>query len=171
MAVHEIRPVDRRRWQNGIVRLLERFPREHAALEYAMATFGDAFELRSFKQAYDAEDDLAAYTRAQAVAHALGRVQNLMAELAEMGVQLASLAPHARGSSSERAFASLREAGAIDGALCRRLVRAQAARNRIEHTYLDLSAGEVHRAARLVREIAPQFLERYVDWIEPYLPR
>jgi uncharacterized protein YutE (UPF0331/DUF86 family) len=171
MALREIRPAERRRWQNGIVRVLERFPREYEALEYAMTTFGESFDLRSFKRAFNSEDDPAAYIRTQAVERALTRVQNFMAELAEVGVQLAALEPHANGSPSERAFASLRDAGVIDGALCRRLVRAQSARNRIEHTYLDLSAGEVHRAARLVHEIAPRFLRRYVDWIEPYLPR
>lgn len=40
----------------------------------------------------------------------------------------------------------------------------------MEHFYLDVTAGEVHRAARTVREIAPRFLERYVGWVEPFLP-
>jgi len=171
MPVHEIRPAERRRWQNSVVRVLERFPREFEALEYAMTTFGESFDLRSFKRAFSSQDGLAAYSRTQAVERALTRVQNFMAELAEVGVRLASLEPHAHGSPSERAFASLRDAGVIDGTLCRRLVRAQSARNRIEHAYLDVTAGEVHRAARLVHDIAPRFLERYVAWIEPYLPQ
>lgn len=88
-----------------------------------------------------------------------------------MGTKLARLSPpQERGSAVERAFFSLRDAGVIDGELCAKLSETQRARTRIEHFYLDVTAGEVHRAARLVRDIAPRFLERYVDWIEPYLP-
>jgi hypothetical protein len=36
--------------------------------------------------------------------------------------------------------------------------------------YLNVTAGETHRAARLIHDTAPRFLERYVEWIEPYLP-
>lgn len=171
MGEREIRPVDRRRWQNGIVRVLERFPREYAALQSATGAFGDDFELRAFKRAFDFADGAAAYNRAQAIERAIGRVQNFLADLAEQGAKLAQLSPpQERGSPVERAFCSLRDAGVIDGELCAQLRETQRARTRIEHFYLDVTAGEVHRAARVLRDIAPQFMSRYVDWIEPYLP-
>jgi uncharacterized protein YutE (UPF0331/DUF86 family) len=165
-----IRSAQPKRWQRQIVDVLAKLPREYLALENAMAAFGNSFDLAAFKQAFDSDDDLDAYNRAQAVERGVGRVQNFLTELAELGVQLASLEPRARGSARERAFAALRDAGVIDGALCRRLVRAQKARVRIEHAYLDLTAGDVHRAARLVHDTAPDFMTRYRDWIEPYLP-
>jgi hypothetical protein len=84
-----IRPVDRRRWQNGIVRVLERFPQEYAALESAMGSFSDDFELRAFKRAFEFVDGVEAYNRAQAVERAVGRVQNFLADLAEQGAKLA----------------------------------------------------------------------------------
>lgn len=171
MSERQVRPVDRRRWQNGVVRVLERFPREYAALESAMGAFADDFELQAFKRAFDFADGVEAYNRAQAVERAVGRVQNFLADLAELGAKLAQLSPpQERGSAVERAFCSLRDAGAIDGELCAQLRETQRARTRIEHFYLDVTAGEVHRAARAVRDIAPRFLERYADWIEPYLP-
>lgn len=171
MAEREVRPVDRRRCQNGIVRVLERFPQEYAALESAMDAFGDDFALRAFKRAFDFADGVEAYNRTQTVERAVGRVQNFLADLAELGARLAQLSPpRERGSAVERAFVALGDAGVVGAELCAQLREAQRARTRIEHFYLDVTAGEVHRAARLVHDIAPRFLERYVDWIEPYLP-
>lgn len=170
MSERAVRPAERRRWQNGVVRRLEHFPDQYAALESAMSAFGGDFDLPAFKRAFEFADGMEAYNRAQAVERALGRVQNFVAELAELGARLAQLLPRVHGSTAERAFASLRDAGVIDAELCARLNDAQRARSRIEHVYLDVTAGEVHRAARLVHETAPRFLDRYVDWIEPFLP-
>jgi hypothetical protein len=127
---NEPRKVDRKRWQRDIVRHLEDFPRQYAALEHAMAAFGGDFDLRQFKQAFDTTEDIDAYNRVQAVERALGRVQNFVADLALAGVKLAQLPPVAEAHTppSHQAFAALREAGVIDGELCRGLTRAQDAR-------------------------------------------
>jgi hypothetical protein len=172
MPADAIRPVQRKRWQRQIVDVLAKLPREYRALENAMAAFGESFDLTSFKRAFESEDDLDAYNRAQAVERAVGRVQNFLTELAEVGALLAELPmPERRHRSrAELAFVALRSEGVIDGRLCARLTTAQRARSRIEHAYLDLTAGEVHRAARLVFETAPGFMAGYRAWIEPYLP-
>jgi uncharacterized protein YutE (UPF0331/DUF86 family) len=165
------RKVERRRWRSDIVRHLEDFPRQYAALERAMAAFGGDFDLRQFKRAFDTTEDLDAYNRVQALERALGRVQNFVADLAIAGAKLARL-PHAskaRGSPAHGAFAALREAGVISGELCRRLTRAQDARTMIEHGYIQVPAGRVHRSAELVRDAARDFIERYRAWIEPHL--
>jgi hypothetical protein len=162
---------DRKRWRRDIARHLEEFPRQYAALEHAMAVFGGDFDLRQFKAAFDTTDDMDAYNRVQAVERALSRVQNFVADLAQAGVKLAQL-PHetkGHGSPAERAFAALREAGAIDGELCRRSTRAQQARTLIEHSYVKTPAGNVHQAAELVRDGARDFIARYRKWVEPYL--
>lgn len=57
----------------------------------------------------------------------------------------------------------------LDNALCRRLIRAQRARTTIEHGYVQLPAGDAHRAAELIRESAREFIGRYRSWIEGYL--
>lgn len=136
-----------------------------------MAAFGGEFDLGQFKQAFNTVDDMDAYNRVQAVERALGRVQNFVADLAQAGVKLARLPHVAEGhvSPSHQAFAALREAGVIDGELCRRLTRAQDARAMIEHGYIETSAGRVHQAAELVREGARDFISRYRTWVEPYL--
>jgi uncharacterized protein YutE (UPF0331/DUF86 family) len=172
MPEREPRKADVNRWRLAIVRHLEDFPRQYAALESAMAAFGDEFDLRRFKDAFDTTADMEAYNRVQAVERAAGRVQNFVAELAEAGVKLAQLPrpPLADGgSAAEQAFAALREAGIIDGNLYRRLTRAQKARSMIEHAYIEAPAGDVHRATRLVHDTARDFIGRYRSWIDPYL--
>jgi hypothetical protein len=77
-----IRPAQRRRWQRTIVDVLAQLPRQYRALENAMSAFGESFDLTSFKQAFESDDDLDAYNRAQAVERAVGRVQNFLTELA-----------------------------------------------------------------------------------------
>lgn len=167
----DVRPVDTKRWRLAVVRHLEDLPRQYAALEHAMATFGADFELQQFKDAYNTSEDMDAYNRVQAVERALGRVQNYVAELADVGVKLAALPrPTDRhGSPAQQAFEAMRDAKVISSGLCRRLVQAQNARTRIEHSYVQTPAGDVHRAAILVRDAARDFMGSYRAWIEPFL--
>ena len=73
------------------------------------------------------------------------------------------------GSAAQLAFEAMRDAKIISASLCRRLVQAQNARTRIEHSYVQTPAGDVHRAAILVRDTARDFIGSYRDWIEPFL--
>lgn len=172
MTDPEPRKADLRRSRRDIVGHLEEFPRQYAALESGMGAFGENFDLQRFKAAFDTTDDLDLYNQVQAVERAVGRVQNFVAELALSGVKLAQLPRSSRaadGSPAVQAFEALHDAGVVDGALCRRLTRAQNARTMIEHCYLQASAGDVHRAAELVRESARDFIAAYRVWIEAYL--
>lgn len=171
MAVPEQRKADRKRRRREIVRCLEDFPRQYAALEHAMAAFGVDFDLREFKAAYDSVADMDAYNRVQALECALGRVQNYVADLAIAGTRLAQLSPQpdAKGSAAHQAFLALRDAKVIDGELCRRLTRAQDARTRIEHGYIEMPAGRVHQAAKLIHDAARDFIGSYRKWVEPHL--
>jgi len=172
MADARSRKADVKRSRREIVRHLEDFPRQYAALENAMAAFGEDFDVQRFKEAFDTTDDMEAYNRVQAVERALGRVQNFVADLADAGVRLVQLPRPAmgeEGSSAQQAFEALREAEVIDSGLCRRLIRAQKARSMIEHSYVQASAGDVHRAAQLVHEAARTFIGPYRAWIGAHL--
>lgn len=172
MAIDPPSKAERQRLRREIVLLLEELPRQFAALESAMAVFGDDFELAPFKAAFDSREDMAAYNRAQALERGVGRVQNFIADLATAGVRLAELppGPGAPGRSpAQRAFESLRDARVIRPTTCRRLIRAQRARSIIEHGYVQVSAGDVHRAAELVHEVAREFLGPFREWVHPYL--
>jgi uncharacterized protein YutE (UPF0331/DUF86 family) len=172
MADDEPRKADRKRWTRDIVRHLEDFPRQYAALETAMLAFGDDFDLPRFKTAFNTTEDIEAYNRVQAVERAVGRVQNYVADLAIVGVRLAQLERPpigGDGSPAQQAFEALRNEKVIDGGLCRRLTRAQRARAMIEHSYVETPAGDVHRAAQLVHEAARDFIGPYRAWIEAHL--
>ena len=173
MAGEGPRKAERRRWQDVIVEHLTEFPRQYAALESAMSAFGEDFDLTEFKVAFETTEDMEAYNQVQAVERAFGRVQNFIGELADAAVKLAELPRPPMGddgSRVEQAFEALSEAGVIDRNLCRRLVRTQIARRRLEHSYVHVNAGDVHRATKLVYEAAPQFIRAYRPWIEPFLP-
>lgn len=172
MARSQPRRAERRRWQRDILQRLEDFPRQYAALENAMAAFGENFELQQFREAYDTREDMDAYNRVQSVERAISRVQNYVAKLAEAGVKLAQLhaSPEsAHVPSAERAFGALREGGVISASLATALTRAQSARSRIEHAYVHVPAGDVHRAATLVHDAARMFIGAYRTWIADYL--
>jgi hypothetical protein len=174
MADREARKVDERRWRLTVVRHLEDLPRQYAALENAMASFGEDFDLPQFKAAYNTTEDMDVYNRVQAVERAVGRVQNYVGELADAGAKLAGLPrpPMESGESqAQQAFEALRDAGVIGRGLCRKLVQAQNVRTRIEHSYVQTPAGDVHRAATLVRDSARNFVGSYRTWIEPYVAR
>jgi 7-keto-8-aminopelargonate synthetase-like enzyme len=93
-------------------------------------------------------------------------------ELADAGAKLAGLPRppmESGGSQAQQAFEALRDAGVIGRGLCRQLVRAQTARTRIEHSYVQTPAGDVHRASTLVRDAARDFVGSYRTWIEPVI--
>jgi uncharacterized protein YutE (UPF0331/DUF86 family) len=160
----------RERWRNEVVEHLEDFPRQYAALENAMAGFGAGFDLQTFKAAFESTTDMDSYNRAQAIERGLGRVQNYVAQLAITGAKLAGLQPpKTEESEAAKAFEALREAGVLNGALCRKLRRAQKARTMIEHSYVKVPAANVHQAAELIASGAREFIRPYRDWVEAYL--
>jgi uncharacterized protein YutE (UPF0331/DUF86 family) len=171
MADTAPRKAELARWRREIVEHLADFPRQYAALETAMAAFGDDFEAAAFKRAYETTTEMEDYNRAQTVERALARVQSYVADLSIAGVRLAQLQP--AGPSHEGvaqgAFTTLADAKVISRALCSRLKRAQKARTMIEHSYVTVPAGNVHGAAELIHEAAREFLGPYRVWIEEYL--
>ena len=62
-----------------------------------MAAFGENFDLARFRQAYETRTDMEAYSQAQVVEPALGRVQNYVADLS---IAAPSSWAIARGASS-----------------------------------------------------------------------
>jgi hypothetical protein len=172
MTERDLRKAARKRLVRRIVARIEDFPRQHAALEFAMAAFGDEFDRASFKRAFETADDMEAYNDVQSVERAAGRVQGYVADMAMDGVRLAGLPSDPTGGDGFRAahaFKALRDANVIDAALCRRLVQAQSHRSQIEHEYPGLLAGKLHDAAILIRETSREFFAGYRTWIEPFL--
>lgn len=85
MTDERLRKATRKRLERRIVARIDDFPRQHAALESAMAAFGDDFDLVRFKRAFETSEDIEAYNDVQAVERAIGRVQGYVAEMAMDG--------------------------------------------------------------------------------------
>jgi hypothetical protein len=171
VAKAELRKADRQRLVRLVVDHLKEFPRQLAALEFAIAEFGDEFDLAGFKRAFNSPK-LDVYNSVQALEKAVGRVQNFLTDMAVFGARLAELPvgrPGKDGSKAKPSFDALRDAGVIDGSVCRRLEDGQKARSRLEHDYLYMSAGDVYRAVKTVRQTAQEFIAPYSAWIERYL--
>lgn len=158
------------RLRSEILARLEEFDYQLLLLEEAMRKFGENFGLRLFKEAFEKRSGVDGSLQVQAVERSFSHVQNFMSQLAEDGGTLAQLPPpKIRGGPAARAFEALKEAEVIDASLCNRLKRCQKARSEIEHDYIRVTAGRVHEAAKLAAGSAPEFLERYRRWIEPYM--
>ena len=168
--VKKPRPVDLRRWKKEVVDGLASLPREHEALEFAMAEFGESFELAELKKALAPRADIGLYNRVQALERAVTRVQNLLADLAIAGVKLGRLPlPATNAGAADRSFEALKEGGVISAPLSRRLRNAQRMRNLIEHDYDKVSAGRLHKVAEEVRGLSREFVRPFRDWVEPKL--
>jgi uncharacterized protein YutE (UPF0331/DUF86 family) len=166
----EPRRVDLRRWQKKIFDELANLPREHEALEYAMAEFGTDFGLKELKNALRPDAEIALYSRVQALERAVTRVQNIVADLAVAGAKLGGLLlPAVDAGEAERSFEALKESGVISASLCKRLRKAQKVRNLIEHDYDKVTAGQLHDVAEDVRDQSREFLRPFRDWIEPLI--
>jgi uncharacterized protein YutE (UPF0331/DUF86 family) len=149
---------------------LEDFPRQVEALESSMEEFGERFEIADFKVAFEGKSGVKAYNSVQAVERALTRVQNYIAHLSESGAMLAELElPKTHAGTAARTFDALKEARVIGASLCTRLKRAQRARSELEHEYVRITAGDVHKAAGLVADAAHDFIGPYRKWIEQFL--
>lgn len=159
-----------KRLHSEIIERLGSLPGEILALESAMEEFGEDFELKEFKRAFEKKDGIKAYNRVQAVERAFSRVQNYVVELAERGCQLAQLElPDTHEANSARAFDALKEAGVIGASVCRNLKRTQKARSDVEHDYPGMRAGRLHAAVELGLPSAREFIRPYSSWIAPYL--
>jgi uncharacterized protein YutE (UPF0331/DUF86 family) len=113
---------------------------------------------------------IALYSKVQALERAVTRVQNILADLAIAGAKLGGLSlPKIDAGEAERSFEALKEDGVITALVCGRLVKAQNTRNRIEHDYDKVTAGQLHDVAEDVRDLSRDFLRRFRPWIEPQL--
>lgn len=172
MAADQLSKAERQRLARSIVAHLEALPDQLTALEAAMDEFGEDFDLARFKKAFDFQQGPKAYNRVQAVERGVGRVQNFLTDLAVAGARLAELPvdpPKKDESKAKPSFGALRDAGVIDAGVSRKLETGQKARSRIEHDYLYISAGEIHRTAQIVHAAAEKFVGPFAAWIEPYL--
>lgn len=159
------------RLQKEIVTYLEDFPRQLEALEAGMGAFGNNFDLQEFKRSFESKNGTEGYLRVQALERSFTRVQNYIAQLSYSGALLVGLAlPKIREGTAARSFEALKAAGVIDASTCSRLKETQRTRSAVEHEYVRMKAGRLHKAIVLLADSAEDFIGAYAAWIDPYLP-
>jgi hypothetical protein len=166
-------PPDRKntdRLRKEIVAYLEDFPRQLEVFEAGIGTFGEDFELRKFKDSFEGKDGTEGYLRVQALERGFTRVQNYIAQLAQSGVMLAGLElPKIHEGPAARSFEALKRAGVIDATTCKSLKQTQETRSAVEHDYVLMKAGRLHKSITLLAATARDFIGPYTAWITSYL--
>jgi len=161
---------DTDRLQKEIVAHLEDFPRQLDALEAGINVFGSNFDLKEFKDSFEGKNGTEGYLRVQALERSFTRVQNYIAQLSQSGAMLAGLdLPKIRQGAAARSFEALKSAGVIDATTCRRLKQTQDARSAVEHEYVRMKAGRLHKAIALLAATTRDFIGPYTAWVAPYL--
>jgi uncharacterized protein YutE (UPF0331/DUF86 family) len=93
---------------------------------------------------------------------ALEILTNLALELAELGLELAGIAPD---RSKSKVLAQLEREGAISRPRRLELTRIYELRNRLQHAYPDVAAPDVYDAAAALLAELPGFLGDYARWL------
>lgn len=158
------------RLRKEIVAYLEDFPYQFEAFEAGMNAFGDNFELKKFKDSFEGKDGTEGYLRVQALERGFTRVQNYIVQLTQSGVLLAGLElPKIHEGPAARSFEALKTAGVIDATTCKNLKQTQETRSAVEHDYVLMKAGRLHKSIALLAATARNFIGPYTTWITPYL--
>jgi uncharacterized protein YutE (UPF0331/DUF86 family) len=138
--------------------------RHLTALEAAMASFGEDFDLGAFETAF-ASDDPDELNRVKAVERGVDQLYNYMAELAAFGLELAGLRQRHDESNARRDLDALATIRVIAAERVRRLQRLRELRRLLVHEYATATAAQVHEAARILSEELPLFYRAYGAWI------
>lgn len=166
-------PPDRKntdRLRKEIVAYLEDFPYQLEVFEESMNAFGEDFELREFKSSFEGQNGIEGSLRVHALERGFTRIQNHIAKLAQSGAMLAGLElPKIHEGPAARSFEALKLAGVIDATTCKRLKQTQETRSAVEHDYVLMKAGRLHKSIALLAATARDFIGPYTAWITPYL--
>jgi uncharacterized protein YutE (UPF0331/DUF86 family) len=135
------------------------------ALEAAMASFGDDFDLASFQAAF-ASGDPDALNRVKAVERGVDQLYNYIAELAAFGAELAARRGRHDDTNARRDLDTLAELKVVSRERVRRIQRLRELRRMLVHEYPTARAAHVHEAANIIVEELPPFYRAYVKWIQ-----
>ena len=132
--------------------------RHLAALEAAVAAFGDGFDAVSFERAWrsDQPEELHRSYLVQA------GCENVINAVVQAGRELCELKGWLAGgaaSSSVDVLRVLHENGVVDAQVRRELRQVQELRSRVQHDYANVEGRRVYEAVLLVLDAAPRMIQ------------
>lgn len=147
-----------------ILARLRDVPRHRAALDEAIAAFGESFEREAFLAAA-ASSDPPELLKAYAIQSGFENLQNHVTGLTREALELAGrLAPGERANAA-RDLRRLQRAGAISKARCERLIAVQDIRSSLQHADTETAPADLHEAVALLLAELDGFLAGYRRWL------
>lgn len=134
------------------------------ALQAAMASFGEDFDLDVFQAEFDSEEP-EQLNRVKALERGVDQLYNYMVELAAFGLELAGERGRFDETNARRDLDALARVGVISRERARRLQRLCENRRLLVHEYASATAAEVHEAARILADELPPFYRAYGEWV------
>jgi uncharacterized protein YutE (UPF0331/DUF86 family) len=134
------------------------------ALQAAMASFGEDFDLDVFQAEFDSEEP-EELNRVKALERGVDQLYNYMVELAAFGLELAGERGRYDETNARRDLDALTRVGVISRERARRLQRLREYRRLLVHEYASATAAEVHEAARILADELPPFYRAYGEWV------
>ncbi len=149
---------DPRLLEASVKKRLTDVQRHLAALEAAVAGFGDEFDAGAFESSWRS-DQPSELHRAYVVQAGFENVINTVITAARELCELKGwVAGHTEPSSVET-LKLLHENGVVDARVRWQLLRVQELRTKVQHDYANTDAGAVREAVVLVLEAAPQLIQ------------
>lgn len=138
--------------------------RHLVALQAAMASFGEDFDLDVFQTEFVSEDP-DELNRVKALERGIDQLYNYMVELAAFGLELAGVRRRFDETNARRDLDALARLRVITGERAQRLQRLREHRRLLVHEYASATAAQVHEAARILAEELPPFYRAYGEWV------
>lgn len=135
------------------------------ALEAAMASFGNDFDLATFQRAFDSTDP-DELNRVKAVERGVDQLYNYMVELAAFGTELAGRRDRHDDTNAHRDLDMLATLKVVSRERIGRLQQLRELRRQLVHEYATATAAQVHEAAEIITAELPEFYRAYRKWIQ-----
>jgi hypothetical protein len=146
---------------------LERLSAQRKALRKAMSQFGEDFDAKAWRNAFDSPDpdDI---NRVFTVTGGYLALVNNTVEAVRAGAKLTGL----KATPGMPGVAGIIDAIRVDGGFTSRqaetFTELYRTRNRLQHSSPDIQADEVHRQVRRVLRHLPRLVESYLAWLEEH---
>lgn len=148
-----------------IVTRIRDIPRHEAALDLAIAAFGERFDGARFVEVATSTDP-AQLLLAYGIQSGFENLQNHLAGLTRDALELVGELSSAEPPNAARDLRRLERLGAVTRARCDAIISVQKLRNGLQHAYAETAPEELHAAVVLLRRELRAFLADYQRWLK-----
>ncbi len=142
---------------------LERLAAQRKALRKAINQFGESFDAKTWREAFDSADadDI---NRVFTVTGGYLALVNNTAEAIKTGTKLSGLQP-TPSLGLPGIIGAIRADGGFTDQQAKTFIELYRTRNRLQHASPDIDADEVRTQVRLLLNHLPRFIKSYLTWL------